>query len=291
MAELPAPKAPRSTTGLFTFPPAVMAPGAEIIPPETSTFAQADPRGTIHHLLYLFWCWRGRFVAAFGTVALLGIVSLFILPIHYTANALVMVGESEPDPLVVSQNAAREPRNRDLEMESEIELIGSSASLQRVAQQLKLAERPEYKRAASAAKPSAVIRLRDWLFGRGEPDAPNTDPADLIVSDLKQRLKVERIGHSAIVRISFTAGDPKFAADLVNAVAENAAAADQFLNGLTLTERVGFDLLKAWVVSPAVAPRQPSAPNFRLLILVTVVLGLAGLQPFCCTIFARRRRS
>ena len=251
-------------------------PFAEIIPPDTSTSARADPRRMLQHVLYLLWCWRGRFLIAFGTVVLFGSASLFVLPINYTAKALVMVGAGDPDPLVVSQNAVREPRNRELEIEGEIELIGSLSALRRVVQHLELAKRPEFERAAANAKPSTVVRLRDLLSGNEEHAATSADPADLLTAALKQHLKVERVGHSALVQISFVSGDAKLAAEVANAIAQNAAANEEFLNGLALTERVGFDLLKAWVVSPAVVPRQPSTPNFRLVILVTIVLGSAA---------------
>jgi capsular exopolysaccharide synthesis family protein len=260
-------------TESFPVPYTGSTPFTEVLPPEANAAERGDPRRTIQHLLYLLWCWRGRFLAAFGTVVLFGGVSLFVLPISYTARALVMVGAGEPDPLVVSQNAVREPRNRDLEIEGEIELIGSLSSLRRAAQRLELAQRPEFQRAVANENPSTVLRLRDVLFGGEGHGAPITDPTDIIAADLKQHLKVERIGRSAIVQISFVARDPKLAAEVANAVAGNAAANEEFLTGLTLTERVGFDLLKAWIVSPAVVPQQPSSPNFRLVILVTIVLG------------------
>ena len=249
-------------------------PLVEILPPETSISAQSDPPRTLYRLLYLFWCWRGRFLIVFGMAVLLGIVSLFFLPVRYTAKASIIVGAREPDPLVVSQNAVREPRNRELEIEGEIELITSLSTVRRVVQNLNLAQRPEFERAAANAKPSTVIRLRDLLLGGEERATSSSDPTDIIVTDLKQHLKVERIGRSAIIQISFTTGNPKFAAEVVNAIAQDTAVNDGFLGDLTLADRAGFDLLKAWVVSPAIVPHQPLSPNIRLVILVTVVFGV-----------------
>jgi uncharacterized protein involved in exopolysaccharide biosynthesis len=68
--------------------------------------------------------WRLRFFVVFGIAALLGCLSLFVLPIQYRAQAVVMVGSRETNPLA-SQQVVREPREQELDVDGEIQLLTS----------------------------------------------------------------------------------------------------------------------------------------------------------------------
>jgi len=86
-----------------------------------------DLRGSIDRGLRMLWRWRGRFAAAFGVVALLGGLSLLVLPVRYTASAIVIVGFREPDPVVTGQ-MTQQPREREPDVDGAIQLITSAAS-------------------------------------------------------------------------------------------------------------------------------------------------------------------
>jgi capsular exopolysaccharide synthesis family protein len=51
---------------------------------------------------------------------------------------------------------------------------------------------------------------------------------------------------------------------------------ESFLNRFKLTQQVGFDETKSWLVSPATAPRLPSSPHVPLVALATLVCALGA---------------
>jgi capsular polysaccharide biosynthesis protein len=216
----------------------------------------------------MIWRWRLRFLVVFGIVALFGCLSLLVLPMQYRAQALVMVGWRETNPLA-GQQVVREPREQELDVDGEIQLLTSPPSLTRVVVELKLDDRPEFQ---SRAGGGILSRLR-WVFRRERASAT---PTEIVVRILQTHLKAERLGRSALISIGYTAGDATVAAEIANAVARNAAVDDAFLSQLTMSERAGFELLKTWIVSPAIAPFEPSSPDIRIIAVATLLVGLGA---------------
>jgi capsular exopolysaccharide synthesis family protein len=152
-----------------------------------------------------------------------------------------------------------------------------------VASELHLEQRPEFRRVLSDPGPGILVTMRNVLSG-GDYPAPKLDAADLIATDLRRHLKADRLGRSALVRVAFTAGDPELAANVANAIAGSNAVDAEFRERLSVTERAGFDLLRAWVVSPASVPLVPSSPNVLIVLLGTLVAALGAA--FSAVLFA-----
>ena len=249
-----------------------LVPFTEIIPPDNgSPILPPDLRRSLSDMFQTVWRWRRRFFIVFGSVLCLGVLALSVMPIKYTAQALVMVGSHEPNPLVNEPTGGSQ--QRELDVDGAIQVMVSPLSLRRVTEKLNLVNRPEFEKTAQNAKPSILVRLRG-LIGRAPDEDYRPDPASVVDMEIQRHLTADRLGRSAFVMITYTASSPKVATDIANAVANNTAADDAFQAGLTVTERAGFDLLRVWVVSPATVPIMPSSPNFLIVLAVAVAGGL-----------------
>jgi polysaccharide biosynthesis transport protein len=170
-----------------------------------------DPRN-----LWLILRWRVRLVAAttLATVALT-VCALVILPPKYKATTIVLVDPRQPQ--VTKTEAVLSGIGADVAaVESQVELIASSALAGKVIAALKLADDPEL------ASPSLLERVSDGvlaLFGRAPAGDENTK-ANRIVDKFLKSLTVRRRGLTYVLEISYVAKEPAKAAEIANAVAE-----------------------------------------------------------------------
>jgi uncharacterized protein involved in exopolysaccharide biosynthesis len=134
---------------------------------------------------------------------------------------------------------------------------------------LKLDDRPKFQRGAE----TGILSSLRGLFG-GDPDSASS--TEITVGTLQRHLKAERLGRSALVSIDYMAGDGALAAKIANAVANNVAVDDAFRSQLTMSEWAGFELLKTLMVSPAMAPLEPSSPDIRIIAAATLLVGVGA---------------
>src|SRR5712691_2985319 len=166
--------------------------------------------------LWLILRWRARLIAliTLATVALL-IGALVILPPKYKATTIVLVDPRQPH--VTKTEAVLSGIGADVAaVESQVELIASSALASKVIASLKLADDPEL------ASPSPLEHLIDGvltLFGR-DPDAFEKTRANRIIDKFQRNLTVRRRGLTYVLEISYVANEPAKAAGIANAVAE-----------------------------------------------------------------------
>jgi succinoglycan biosynthesis transport protein ExoP len=134
------------------------------------------------------------------TVAVATVVS-FVLPKTYTATVSLLVDAKEEQSL---GNAARPmilQQEKASYMQTQLDIITSEKVARKVAQDLKLAQNPM---AAKAVEETARAG------GAAE---------DKLIEGLQDQLKVDT-SQSSVMRLSFTARDPRFAADAANAFAQ-----------------------------------------------------------------------
>jgi polysaccharide biosynthesis transport protein len=187
-----------------------------------------------------------------------------VLPVRYTASAMLIVGFRAPDPVVTGQ--MQQPREREPDVDGAIELITSVPVLRYIVKTLDLQHRPEYQRAAQNAA---------QLDG-ADPQTEALDPDYAIVRMLQQQLSVKRLGHSMLIQLAFTDRDPVFAAKIANALARTSTVDETLLSHLTMFDRAGFDLVKTWIAAPAVVPQKQSSPDILLICAVTLVIAIGA---------------
>lgn len=141
-----------------------------------------------------------------------GIALLALKPV-YTATALVLVDPSkknllDPDTQITGSSSDA------LRVDSEVELVKSETTLLSVAQQLDLANDPEF---------GLSLGMRDMLlafFRIAEPQLPTgQDALSAIIGNLREAVTVQRRGLTYLIAVNARSGRPEFAATIANAVA------------------------------------------------------------------------
>lgn len=98
---------------------------------------------------------------------------------------------------------------------SQVEVIGSTDILKKVAQKLDLSKLPEFDPAADLSLFGRVMVLAGL---RSDPS--EVPPEERVLKSLREKLSVYRVEKSRVIVIEFSSEDPKLAADVPNAIAD-----------------------------------------------------------------------
>jgi uncharacterized protein involved in exopolysaccharide biosynthesis/Mrp family chromosome partitioning ATPase len=98
---------------------------------------------------------------------------------------------------------------------SQVQVISSSDILKQVAKKLKLAGRPEFDDAANLGIFSRLLIMTGL-----ETDPRRIPPEERVLQAMREKLNVYRIENSRVIVIEFSSQDPKLAAAVPNAIAE-----------------------------------------------------------------------
>ena len=145
-----------------------------------------------------------------------GFVASIVQTKQYTASTRVLYGTVKGQ--AAEDQTTLEPGIGDTSVDAQVELIRSDAIMQSVINMLNL---------TADLRLQAELMRKSWLATL--MGSKRTTPDEAAIADaISRRLKVERIGRSQILQISFTASDPSLSADIANAVGQ--AYVDEQLN-------------------------------------------------------------
>ncbi len=189
-------------------------------------FARAfDP----HALLATF----RRRLKLFLALALLVFVVVLVFTIQatplYTATASVMI-DNRTEQVVDTQAVLSGLPADTATVDTEVEVLRSRQLAERVVAALKLEEDPEFN--GALAKPGLGQQISDGiggLFGAAAPDRARRVLSDLeaqkqreqVVDTVRSRLKINRVGLTYVMGVSFTSPNPRKASTIANAFAQN----------------------------------------------------------------------
>ncbi|MDX2336164.1 MULTISPECIES: GumC family protein [Brevundimonas] len=168
-----------------------------------------------------------RRVRLFGAVALLVFLAALLVTARatprYTAQAQVMLNVRQSQVLDTQQVLSNLPAETGV-VDSEVEVLQSRDLARQVAEVLRLENDPEFNWALR--KPSGLGALIARVQGRSlAPPAPPTTPDEIrlgrerAASALRGGLKVQRMGLTYIIGVSFTSLNPEKSARIANAFA------------------------------------------------------------------------
>jgi succinoglycan biosynthesis transport protein ExoP len=175
--------------------------------------------------LRTFWltlCWRARLIGGItlATVAL-ATAALIVIPPKYQATAVVIVDPRQlhvtDTPTVLTGIGADAAA-----VESQVEIITSTALARKVITAMKLEDDPEFARPSWSDEISSALHT---LFG-GDGGALLRNKDERLISNLQKNLTVRRRGQTYVLEINFSAKEAAKAARIANAVAQ-AYLADQ----------------------------------------------------------------
>ncbi len=151
---------------------------------------------------------RSRIIAAAVASALvLGVAYILLVPQEYTATSVILIDPRQTR-VISSEDVLSGIGSDRAAVESQVELIESSALALRIVDQLKLDEDPEF----------AANMARRWLVNLFGSDARATLEKNKVVEKFRENLVVKRRGLTYVLEIRFSSQDAAKAALIANAV-------------------------------------------------------------------------
>jgi succinoglycan biosynthesis transport protein ExoP len=161
------------------------------------------------------------FVAALGSAA--SAIYLRITPPTYTGEVQVLFGNPKAQ-FIQQQSVLAETAVDFAQIETQLQILRSSAIATAVINQLKLADEPDLN---GSAQPSNVLRRRIWgWFGAQRSDPQGPKDLDSIIAEFQDHLSAKRVGLSNVIEIRYNSSNALRAAEIANAIA-NAYITDQ----------------------------------------------------------------
>jgi uncharacterized protein involved in exopolysaccharide biosynthesis/Mrp family chromosome partitioning ATPase len=186
------------------------------------TTGQPDLNASAGDLWRILWRRRGLIVLT--TVAMFAAALTYGLttPTLYTASAQLIIDPHDRPVMANSATPASLPPDGGvIEIESQVEVIQSSAVLMRAIAASDLTRDPEFN-----GEETTLARLTTWWRGTPPPPRPQADVELATLRMLKRRLAVTRSEKVFVVGVNITANSAEKSARLANAVVD-AYLADQ----------------------------------------------------------------
>src|ERR1700761_9259581 len=182
--------------------------------------------------LRTFWltlCWRARLIAGITlTTVVLATAALIVIPPKYLATAVVIVDPRQlhvtDTPTVLTGIGADAAA-----VESQVEIITSTALARKVITAMKLEDDPEF---AQASWSDEVGNALHALVG-GDGGALQRTKEERLISNVQKNLTVRRRGQTYVLEINFYAKEAAKAARIANAVAQAYLADQRDVNSST----------------------------------------------------------
>jgi polysaccharide biosynthesis transport protein len=166
-----------------------------------------------------FWLIVRRRARLIGTVVALLLVgtaaALLVIPPRYSATATIIVDPRQPR-VTASESVLSGIGSDAAAVESQVDLITSSALAKRVVERLNLADDPEFS-AVSTVQRVATGALS--LFGINPPGDEETR-FNWVLRRFQENLDARRRGLTYVIEITFTSTAPAKAAKIANVIAE-----------------------------------------------------------------------
>jgi uncharacterized protein involved in exopolysaccharide biosynthesis/Mrp family chromosome partitioning ATPase len=161
---------------------------------------------------------RKKLVVALGLIAF--VVSLFVVVTasrEYTSEAKVLIENLEtPFDRIQPGEANVRQAFDETDIQSQVSVLSSRDLGMRVISSLRLTEVPEFDNLRNG-----IGAIKAWLIRFGFKDDPRRQTAEQrAYNHYEKNLTVFAIPTSKVITVRYTAGDPKTAADVANALAE-----------------------------------------------------------------------
>ena len=203
-------------------------------------------------------------IVGVGTVAGIGVGLL--MPLKYVASARIILDPRQQNVLNTPQVLSG-LQTDPMAIDSQVEILHSTALIKKVVRQLGLDKDPEFNR-----PPSAGLGLRN-LFGAAPEAADSTGVADdMVVDSVTERLGVASLGLSSVIQVSFKSRSPTKAARIANAFVQTYIA-DQSAQKAGANERA-----TEWLSSRLDDLRANAERSDAALKHYEVDKGIVGLQ-------------
>ncbi len=187
--------------------------------PATAAVRLTDsaPVPMIRQYLRIALRWRYVIVGISAACILLGLIVTLLMTPKYTATATIEIAR-DASQVTGFQGVERETSTFDQEFyQTQYGLLKSRALSERVANQLRLIDDPQFFQRFKVASQAPAFRLVNGRY----PAAERSERQRVAGEILRANLSVNPIRLSRLVEVSFTSPDSDFSARVANAWAEN----------------------------------------------------------------------
>ncbi|SCZ71979.1 capsular exopolysaccharide family [Epibacterium ulvae] len=188
--------------------------------------------------------WRGRMIIGICVAlgAVFGVMSASQIEPRYRAHGKVMFDVQQANVLNMEDMLLASPLFDSSALENQIQILSSTALIERVIDELELDKDPEFNPLLRVEKPSALDKVRDLVDVGATLDAlrqrlsgavpaqdeqQNTTARDrshlvrlAVISNVRKGLSFRPVGRSRVIQIAFMSDNRATAAKIVNTVAE-----------------------------------------------------------------------
>ena len=184
--------------------------------------------------------WRGKWIIAVATLLCLTLAFFYtssLVPV-YRASAKVMFNLQEKN-ITNIEDVVVNPTPGGEALQNEIEVLTSTALIERVIEKLGLAESPAFNPRLRVPEPGLFEQWFDWLavppeldaflrnVGLVRPDPPAPDPDVVarrerlsVIGKVRAGLSLSPVPNSTVIVISYTSRNPNISARIANAIAD-----------------------------------------------------------------------
>lgn len=157
--------------------------------------------------------WTRRWKIIIFTLLMTLVVAFYVslLKHSYKATAILQIGSNKPKNTLSINDAFNESSASSQQIQTQYELLRSRKFAERVVSKLNLTEHKEF----NSGKYNDTIQ---FLAGHGKPSSPPS--IGQVVGAFQKRLTISPIVETELVKISFTAYDPKLAQKVANQVGQ-----------------------------------------------------------------------
>lgn len=205
--------------------------------------------------------WRGKWIIAICTLiaALLGFFASSQSDPVYSATARVMFGLEQTN-VVNLQEVVVDQQYGTRELEDQMQVLRSTVLLERVIDDLKLDDNPEFNPFLRVAEPTLFEKASEFVsfppeiteiagnMGLLTPPPPSRQAAAVkrrerlaVIQNVSRSLQLTPVGQSRVIAISFVSGNPGTAERVANSVAQ------QYINDQLQSKLEAFRSATAWL--------------------------------------------
>jgi polysaccharide biosynthesis transport protein len=143
-----------------------------------------------------------------------GAIFLVIRPLTYTAQAKILIGKQKPQFMQQQALLADAPFDQS-QMETQFQILLSSAILAPIVKKLELFDDPEF-----SSPSGGLLRRMLQVFTGPTSSETKLDPTETAIATLVDRLSINRVGSSFLIEIGASSRNPEKAAQIANAVTQ-----------------------------------------------------------------------
>jgi len=163
------------------------------------------------------WLW---ILALTITCAVITSIITLMIPNKYVASAVVQI-DPRRKPLTNLDGIVNEIKADAATIESEVEIIRSSAIARRVVEVLKLGDDPEFSSAGASLKTNIFSMLGLFENQDNKPASSDEEPGnDELTAAFLKRLSTNRVRTTLLIEIKFWSRDPAKAAKIATTIAQ-----------------------------------------------------------------------